>query len=191
MADETTNNDTTTEQTEQNTPQRTQADAQDANGAGAVSFDELLKQGYQGEFDRRVSKALATAKANWEREQAQAQDESKRLEKMTAAQRERWQLDRDKADFEQKKAAFAAEQMRVTVGAELQKRGLDAGFAKYLSGRTAEESTANLDEFQALWNQAISAAVTARMRGKSAPEEPKESNTDLARLRRSMGLPTK
>ena len=89
------------------------------------------------------------------------------------AQRERYQLDKDRAAFDAQKASFAAEQMRVTVGAELQKRGLDASFAKYLSGKTAEESTANLEEFEGIWNKAISAAVNGRMRGEGAPKDPK------------------
>ena len=128
---------------------------------------------YRSEFDRRTGKAVQTARSNWEQAQAEEQDEAKKLEKMTAAQRERYQLDKDRAAFDAQKASFAAEQMRVTVGAELQKRGLDASFAKYLSGKTAEESTANLEEFEGIWNKAISAAVTDRMRGEGAPKDPK------------------
>ena len=176
-----------TEQAAQNTPDGTQAGAENANGAGAVSFDDMLKSGYQAEFDRRVSKALSTARSKWEQEQADNADEAKRLEKMTAAQREQYQLNKDKEAFAKQKAAFAAEQMRVSVGAELQKRGLDAGFAKYLSGKTAEESTANLDEFEGIWNKAISAAVNGRMRGDGAPKEPGPSDAD-DRMRSWFGL---
>jgi hypothetical protein len=164
-----------TQQKEQNPPEQTQAGAENASGAGAVSFDEMLKGGYQAEFDRRVTKALNTARSKWEQEQADNADEAKRLEKMNATQREQYQLNKDKEAFAQQKAAFAAEQMRVTVGAELQKRGLDAGFAKYLSGKTAEESTANLNEFESLWNKAISGAVNSRMRGDGAPKEPQKA----------------
>lgn len=128
---------------------------------------------YRSEFDRRTGKAVQTARSNWEQAQAEEQDEAKKLEKMTAAQRERYQLDKDRAAFDAQRASFAAEQMRVTVGAELQKRGLDAGLAEFLAGKTAEESTANLEKFQSIWDKAISAAVTDRMRGGGAPKDPK------------------
>lgn len=179
------------EQTEQNTTVETQAGAENAGGAGAVSFDDMLKNGYQAEFDRRVTKALTTARSKWEQEQADNADEAKRLEKMTAAQRERYQLDKDKAAFDAQRAAFAAQQMQVTVGAELQKRGLDASFAKYLSGKTAEESTANLTEFENIWNKAIAAAVTDRMRGAQPPKEPSQTNNADDKMRSWFGLKPK
>ena len=131
----------TVEQTEQQTTE-TVGDAQNPGGAG-LTFDQMLDSNpaYRSEFDRRNVKAVETARKKWEAAQVEEQDEAKKLEKMTAAQRERYQLDKDRAAFDAQKASFAAEQMRVTVGAELQKRGLDASFAKYLSGKTAEEST--------------------------------------------------
>lgn len=165
----------TAEQTEQQTTE-TVGDNQNPGGA-ELTFDQMLDSNpaYRSEFDRRNNKAVETARKRWETAQAEEQDEAKRLEKMTAAQRERYQLDKDKAAFDAQKATFAAEQMRVTVGAELQKRGLDASFAKYLSGKTAEESTANLTEFESIWNKAISAAVTDKMRGEGAPKAPKSA----------------
>ena len=148
-------------------------------GGRAMTFDQWLDSDptYRSEFDRRCGKASQTAVANarvkWEQEQADSQDEAKKLAKMTEAQRERYRLDRDREAFAAERAAFAAEQMRVSVGAELQRRGLDAGFAKHLAAGTAEESSANLEEFQGIWNAAISSAVSGRMRGEVPPTEPK------------------
>ena len=163
----------TAEQTEQQTTE-TVGDNQNPGGA-ELTFDQMLDSNpaYRSEFDRRTGKAVQTARSKWEQAQAEEQDEAKKLEKMTAAQRERYQLDKDRAAFDAQKASFAAEQMRVTVGAELQKRGLDAGLAEFLAGKTAEESTANLEKFQSIWDKAISAAVTDRMRGGGAPKDPK------------------
>ena len=163
----------TVEQTEQQTTE-TVGDNQNPGGA-ELTFDQMLDSNpaYRSEFDRRTGKAVQTARSKWEQAQAEEQDEAKKLEKMTAAQRERYQLDKDRAAFDAQRASFAAEQMRVTVGAELQKRGLDAGLAEFLAGKTAEESTANLEKFQSIWDKAISATVTDRMRGGGAPKDPK------------------
>ena len=76
MADETnTQQIEQTETQEQSVPENTPGNQ---NGAGneTPSFDDLLKNGHQAEFDRRVSKAIATAKANWEKAQAEEQDGS-------------------------------------------------------------------------------------------------------------------
>lgn len=36
-----------------------------SSGAGTMSFDDMLKGGYQAEFDRRVNKAIETAKGKF------------------------------------------------------------------------------------------------------------------------------
>jgi hypothetical protein len=192
MADETnTQQIEQTETQEQSVPENTPGNQ---NGAGneTPSFDDLLKSGHQAEFDRRVSKAIATAKANWEKAQAEEQDEATKLARMTTAERERYQLDKDKQAFAEEQAKFAAQQMQVSVGAELQKRGLDASFARYLAGKTAEESKANLDEFEQVFRSAVRSGVQAAMRGKGTPREPEQNgNSQVERLRQAAGLPAK
>jgi hypothetical protein len=191
MAEETNIPQEQQEQQEQSVPENTPGNQ---NGAGneTPSFDDLLKNGHQAEFDRRVSKAIATAKANWEKAQAEEQDEATKLARMTAAERERYQLDKDRKAFAEEQAKFAAQQMQVSVGAELQKRGLDASFARYLAGKTAEESKANLDEFEQVFRSAVRSGVQAAMRGKGTPREPEQGgNSQVERLRLAAGLPAK
>lgn len=191
MADETNIPQEQQEQQEQSVPENTPGNQ---NGAGneTPSFDDLLKNGHQAEFDRRVSKAIATAKANWEKAQAEEQDEATKLARMTAAERERYQLDKDRKAFAEEQAKFAAQQMQVSVGAELQKRGLDASFARYLAGKTAEESKTNIDEFEQLFRTAVQAGVNTAMRGKGAPREPEQNGqSQLERIRQAAGLPMK
>ena len=117
-----------------------------------LTFDQLLasNRDYQSEFDRKVTQALTKARQTWDREQAENRDEAKRLEKMTATERAQYQLSKDKATLEQERAAFARERLQVSVGAELQKRGLSADFAAYLTGNDAETSKANIDAFETL-----------------------------------------
>lgn len=155
-------------------PEHTPEDSQHLGGSEGMTFDQWLDSNpaFRSEFDRRNTKAVQTARDKWERDQAEEQDEAKKLSKMSEAQRERYQLDKDKKAFAAQQAQFAAEQMRVTVGAELQKRGLSAEFARFLAGKTAEESSANLDAFQALWDKGHAEQVKAQMRGQP-PREPK------------------
>ena len=104
-------------------------------------------------------------------DQAENRDEAKRLEKMTATERAQYQLSKDKATLEQERAAFARERLQVSVGAELQKRGLSADFAAYLTGNDAETSKANIDAFETLWKASLSDAVNGRMRSDAPPRD--------------------
>ena len=138
-----------------------------------LTFDQLLasNRDYQSEFDRKVTQALTKARQTWDREQAENMDEAKRLEKMTATERAQYQLSKDKATLEQERAAFALERLQVSVGAELQKRGLSADFAVYLTGSDAETSKANIDTFESLWKSSLSDAVNGRMRSNAPPRD--------------------
>lgn len=138
-----------------------------------LTFDQLLasNRDYQSEFDRKVTQALTKARQTWDREQAENMDEAKRLEKMTATERAQYQLSKDKATLEQERAAFARERLQVSVGAELQKRGLSADFAVYLTGSDAETSKANIDTFESLWKSSLSDAVNGRMRSSAPPRD--------------------
>ena len=132
---------------------------------------EQMKKALQSHTDKQITKALETAKAKWQQEQLDALDESKKLEKMTAAEREKYQFEKDKKDFEKKKAEFEHAQLTVTVGAELQKRGLSADFSQYLTADNAENSKTNIDAFEKLFNDAVQTAVNDRLKGGTPPKD--------------------
>ncbi len=134
--------------------------------------NEAMSKALQSRTDSIVTKALNTAKSKWEREKLEEQDESKKLEKMTAAEREKYQFGKEKAEFEKQKAQFEHSQLEVSVGGELQKRGLSADFAKYLTADNAENSKTNIDAFEKLFNDAVSGAVNTRLKGGVPPKDP-------------------
>ncbi len=146
--------------------------------APPVSFDEMLasNKDFRSEFDRRVQQTLQTARGKWEQEQLDNQDEAKKLEKMTQAQRDNYLLQKDKADFERQKKEFQLDQMRVATGNELLKRGLDPSFASYLTADTAEKTTENLNTFEEMFNKAVQKSVNDRMRGNEPPKDNTRNN---------------
>lgn len=85
---------------------------------------------------------------------------------------QRAQLAREREDFEREKAEFARQQMTFAVEQELQRRGLPVEFAPWLAGETPEEAAERVDAFELRFQEAVSAAVTRRMRGQGAPREP-------------------
>ena len=141
-----------------------------------VDLNKLLeydgvKKLVQAQSDKRVTQALATAKTKWEAAQEAAKTEAKKLEQMTEEQKERYKLDQDKADFEAQKAKFQHDQLVV----ETQKQMISAGLpdlAAYITGTTAEETTANLAAVTKLLSTWKAEQLNKAMRGKA----PKDTN---------------
>lgn len=136
-----------------------------------------FKKAVQSVTDARVTQALTTAKAKWDKEALDNLDEAKKLEKMTADQRAKYQFDKDKAAFDAEKKAFERQQLVLATGKELMKRGLDASFAEVLTGSTAEETADKIDKFEASFRTAVADSVSDKMRG-TAPKD-KSQTTKL------------
>lgn len=139
----------------------------DAVQAETPDLETLLRQrrDYQSAFDKKVSSALQTARANWEREQARTQE----LERARSAVQAEY--DARFAALEERSAAQAQRERQVDTADELTRLGLPAGFAPWLTGATAEESHARVAEFERTFRDAVRDSVTARMAG-AAPAEP-------------------
>ena len=101
---------------------------------------------------------------------------AKKLEKMTAEQRAKYQFDKDKAAFDAEKKAFERQQLVLATGKELIKRGLDASFADVLTGDTAEETADKIDKFEASFRTAAADSVSDKMRG-TAPRDKTQGTT--------------
>ncbi len=146
-------------------------------GNEPLTFDQWLDSNpaYRSEFDRRNTKAVQTARTKWEQEQAENQDEATKLANMTAAQREKYQLNKDREKLDAERAAFQRQQLEVQTGAQLQGMGYDAAFAKYLTGADAEATASNLTAFDGLMQAYKAGAVKSQMRGQGAPKEPKNT----------------
>lgn len=75
--------------------------------AKTPTFDEVLSDPKnQAEFDKKVAKALETARSKWEQEQADKEDEAKKLARMNAeqkAQHEKDQLLKELAELKEER----------------------------------------------------------------------------------------
>lgn len=161
-------------------------DPQQSQAASTATLDDVLKtmtveeilarpefkKAVQSASDARVTQALATAKEKWDKEAIENLDEAKKLEKMTAEQRAKYQFDKEKAAFDAEKKAFERQQLVLATGKELIKRGLDASFADVLTGDTAEETAAKIDKFEETFRNAVSNSISNKMRGTAPRDKP-------------------
>lgn len=147
-----------------------------------MDFDTLLRENrdYQSACDRKVSQALATARANWERDRQGAEE---RLRQELESELET-RLAQERSGLAAQREAFEARMRQVAVAEALQQRGMDAGFAPWLTGGDEAESAQRVEQFTRLFQSALSQAVSGRMRGAEPPKAAeKEAELDRQQLR--------
>ena len=137
-----------------------------------LDFDALLRsdRDYQSACDKKVSQALTTARANWERER---QAEGDRLRQEMESELER-RMTEERAGLAAQQSAFDRRLRQVAVAEALQQRGLDARFAPWITGETEEDSALRVEQFTSIFQAALSQAVAGRMRGDRAPRAPEQ-----------------
>lgn len=157
-------------------PEHTPEDAGHSGGSDGMTFDQMLDSNpaFRAEFDRRNTKAVNTARTNWEREQADSQDEAKKLSRMTDAERRAYQLEQGEKQLAQRMAEFDHRQLVVQTGEELGRRGLPSSMAKWLAGKDADTTKANIDAYEQDFRAAVQDGVNGAMRGRTPPSEPRK-----------------
>ena len=158
------------------------------NDGGKKPLEELLKdysieellayKPIQSATDQRVTEGIKTAKSRWQAERDAEGDEAAKLAKMTEAQKERYQLDKDKAAFEAQKSAFARQQLILQAKATLQGKGLPAELGDLLKGNTAEEIASEIATLEATLGAYRQSVLNGAMRG-NPPQDPKPTGAKL------------
>ena len=163
--------------------------AEEGEGTAEQSAEEITYT--QADMDAKLAEwqeqsktELDTAQKAWEKEfakkMAKEKAEAEKLATLSAEERAKAEFEKQKSDFESERAAFAKQQLEHEVGKTLITEKLDPSFASFLTGADAEESNENIKNFKSAFEQAVEAAVSARLKG-TAPtagiEPPKATYT--------------
>lgn len=139
------------------------------------TFDDLLKdKAYQAEFDRRVTKALETAKAKWQQEEAAkieaAKTEAEKLAKMNAEQKAEHERQKREKELADREAALTLRELKAQAATTLAEKGLPAGLLDSLNYSDAEACSKSIDAVEAVFRSAVQAGVEDRLKGKEPPK---------------------
>lgn len=143
-----------------------------------LSFDEILgDKTYQAEFDRRVQKALETAKVKWEAEEQTKRTEAEKLAKMDAEQKAKYELKKANEERDSAIAKLNAYELKNTAIKIAQEKGLDISLLEDIdySRQTAETITTIIDTKKAVFDKALEKAIKDRFKEKS----PININSDI------------
>lgn len=131
------------------------------------TFDEILtNKEYQAEFDRRVQKAIETAKGKWQEINDAEKTEAEKLEKMNKEQKLEYQAQKEKQEKENALAelnAYKLKEQALTIASE---KGLDVSLLKLIDFKTvtAEKLNEHIDNLSTVFNKAVEKAVNERLK---------------------------
>ena len=135
-----------------------------------LTFDEILgDKTYQAEFDRRVQKALETARTKWEAEEQTKRTEAEKLAKMDAEQKAKYELKKANEERDSAIAKLNAYELKNTAIKIAQEKGLDISLLEDIdySKQTAETITTIIDTKKAVFDKAIEKAMNDKYKEKS------------------------
>jgi len=143
------------------------------------SFDDFLKdKTAQSEFDKRVAKALETAKGKWDREASLTADE-----KAAAKTKEREDA------IAKREGDIIKRELRAKALDTLGQKGLPTELADTLSYADEDGLNASLTSVEKAFRASLSKAVDEKLKGSPPPAGDGKAPSQMAAMRAAVGLP--
>ena len=166
-------------------------DAGDNGGAGEPagasqgepkSFDDILKEGFQSEFDRRVTKAINTAvtkeRARLEALHNQELTEAEKLAKMTEEEKNEYKAKQKEAEILKREQAITKRELMAEAKEKLAEKGLPLNLASTLIYDSAESVKSSLDDLEKAFNEAVAKTIEGKLEGGKPPKDAKSVGTN-------------
>lgn len=143
------------------------------------TFDDVLKdKTYQSEFDKRVSKALETAKGKWESDYQskleEAKTEAEKLAKMNADQKVQYEQQKQMSELEKREKDITTRELKATAYETLAEKGLPKELIEILNYADADACNKSIEAVEKAFQTSVEKAVNEKLRGSNTP--PKSSN---------------
>lgn len=154
--------------TDANADANTDVSEENADGKDKEpTFDDMLTQNkaYQSEFDKRVNKALDTAKQKWDADAKAQADEAAKLAKMKAEEKAEYERQKREKDLNDREAAITKRELHAEAVTQLTGKGLPAGLADILDCTSADACKASMEAVEKAFGEAVEKAVNDRLKG--------------------------
>lgn len=165
-------------------------------GEGTMTLDDFLKKdGMQAEFDRRVSKALDTAKAKWEASKGEELSEAEKLAKMSKSERDAYEMKKRLDALEAREKEVSARELKAEAKNTLAEKKLPVALADILDYSDADKCKSSIEAVEKAFNDAVAAAIADKLKGaeppKKAPKDPKTKKLSEMTYAERLELKTK
>jgi DNA-nicking Smr family endonuclease len=141
------------------------------------SPDEIeIEKRAQAEFDKRISKALATREEKLRKQFEEEKAEAERLTKMSEDEKRKAIEEKQRAEFEKQKREFERSKLELEVVKKLNEKNISIKFSKYLTGESLDESIENITEFETEFRACVNKGVDDRLKGFAEKPETADKN---------------
>lgn len=131
-------------------------------------------------FDKKLSKALETAKSNWQKEQEEQAKNAKERKNMTEEQRREYDFKQREQALSDREAEITKRENKSKLASQLIKDGLPAGLVDVFGDVLADEDTMNASyqKVSEVFRSALHDAVEARLaQGARTPKSTENNAT--------------
>jgi len=139
------------------------------------TFDEMLKEGsFQAEFDRRVQKALGTAKDKWSALMDDKLSEAEKLSKMNKEEKAEYMRQKQEKDLLDREATVTKRELMAEAKNTLAEKKLPVELAEVLNYTDADTCSKSITAIETAFQKAVEAGIQERLKGgtpiKKAPQ---------------------
>lgn len=139
------------------------------------TFDEMLKDSnYQAEFDRRVQKALGTAKDKWKVLMDDKLSEADKLAKMNKEEKAEYMRQKHEKELQDRETSITRRELMAEAKNTLAEKKLPVSLAEVLNYTDADSCNKSIEAVEKAFQEAVQSAVEEKLKGgapiKKAPD---------------------
>lgn len=133
------------------------------------NVDTVQEEKHERTFTRaEIGKMLSAERSKWEAEQEAKDNEAKKLAKMNADEKQKYQLDQREQELANREKAIARKELTAEARAMLSERDLPVELVNVVDLTSAETVSESITSIQKAWEESVQKGVSERMKG-SAP----------------------
>lgn len=146
----------------------------------AQGFDELLKnREFQSEFDRRISRALDTARSKWMQETGRRIEQVRMEERSSSDERISAEYAEREAELHRRENLLIERELRADAVKMLNERGLPPELIGAINLSGEENMKASMENAELAFRKAVQSGVEQRMRGSTPISANRTAGKDM------------
>ena len=131
--------------------------------------------------DAEVDEIINKKFAKWKSEQEAKENEAKKLAKMNADEKQKYQLDQREQELANREQAIARKELTAEAKAMLSERGLPVELVNVVDLSNAEAVTESVASIQKTWEDAVQKGIADRMKGSAPIKTAPQQSTELTK----------
>lgn len=161
--------------------QTVEVETVEAQGVPAEPTIEEQPQDEKKYTDADVDEIINKKFAKWKSEQEAKENEAKKLAKMNADEKQKYQLDQREQELANREQVLARKELTAEAKAMLSERGLPVELVAVVDLSNAEAVTESVASIQKTWEEAVQKGVSDRMKGSAPIKTAPQNNNELTK----------